>query len=440
LRGSLFWTALAVAVLAPRVGDAGVIWRWAPRLAYHALGGVIGPALDLIEMQRRWRAGLKPVAALALTLILPVLGGSLFLGLFAIANPIIGQALGSLTWPSLDVGRVVFWMLILMGVWSFLRPRMLGQAAARPTSDQAAPPWPLPGAGSVGLSLIVFNALFAVQNGLDLAFLWSGAPLPQGVTVTDYVHRGAFTLIVTALLAGAFVLVAMRPGSASASKVWVRRLVVVWVAQNLVLVASSMMRTLDYIRAFDLTGLRIAALIWMGLVAVGLALICWRMLRGKSANWLVGANLWAAGLVLIACSLVDLNAVAAAWNVRNAQEVNGRGGPIDLCYLSRMGPSALVPLSELAQRPLRPDLHDRVAALRANSLKALQLRQSAWRGWSWRGQRRLDQALTILPAGGPAAAFIPGPRDCDGMLISEQPAADPAPAGDASQVSPGSPS
>jgi hypothetical protein len=241
-------------------------------------------------------------------------------------------------------------------------------------------------------------------------------------------------------LAGAFVLVAMRPGSASASKVWVRRLVVVWVAQNLVLVASSMMRTLDYIRAFDLTGLRIAALIWMGLVAVGLALICWRMLRGKSANWLVGANLWAAGLVLIACSLVDLNAVAAAWNVRNAQEVNGRGGPIDLCYLSRMGPSALVPLSELAQRPLRPDLHDRVAALRANSLKALQLRQSAWRGWSWRGQRRLDQALTILPAGGPAAAFIPGPRDCDGMLISEQPAADPAPAGDASQVSPGSPS
>ncbi|WP_163595012.1 DUF4153 domain-containing protein, partial [Klebsiella pneumoniae] len=87
-----------------------------------------------------------------------------------------------------------------------------------------------------------------------------------------------------------FVLVALRPGSPSAADPTIRRLVVLWVAQNLLLVASSILRTLDYVAAYSLTSFRIAALAWMGLVAIGLALICWRMLAGRSAAWLINAN------------------------------------------------------------------------------------------------------------------------------------------------------
>jgi hypothetical protein len=62
----------------------------------------------------------------------------------------------------------------------------------------------LPGVtvGAVRLSLIAFNALFALQNGMDLAWLWGLMPLPAGITLADYAHRGAYPLIVTALLAG----------------------------------------------------------------------------------------------------------------------------------------------------------------------------------------------------------------------------------------------
>ena len=422
-----FWTALAVAVLAPKVADVLVAWRWIPRLFYLGAVGVIGPVLDLIELRRRWEGTLKPLAALGLMLILPVLGGGLFLGLFAAANPLISQTLAGLSLPQVDGGRALFWSASLVLVWTFLRPRMLGLAAA-PSSgavDVSSKSAALDlGAATIGLSLVVFNALFALQNGLDIAFLWRGAALPAGVSFSDYAHRGAFALIVAALLAGAFVL-ALRPGLASANGVWIRRLVVVWVGQTLVLVASSALRTLDYIGAYQLTGLRIAALLWMGLVAVGLVLVCWRMLRGKSADWLINANLLTAGLVLLSTCVVDLNAVAAAWNVREAREVNGQGAALDLCYLGQLGPSALVSLSELAKRPLPAELHDRVAAVRAWSLADLRRRQSAWRGWTWRGQRRLDRALAILPANSPAAAFRPGERACDGSL--PQPASPSAP-------------
>ena len=119
------------------------------------------------------------------------------------------------------------------------------------------------------------------------------------MTLADYAHRGAYPLIATALLAGLFVLVTLRPGSAdrrarARSACWSRS----WIAQNLLLVASTMLRTFDYIEAYSLTRLRIAALIWMGLVAVGLVLICYRLLRGKSGAWLINANMLAALLVL----------------------------------------------------------------------------------------------------------------------------------------------
>jgi hypothetical protein len=205
----------------------------------------------------------------------------------------------------------------------------------------------------VTLSLVVFNLLFGLQNGLDAAFLWSSADLPEGVTLAEYAHRGAYPLIGTAVLAGLFVLVALSPGSETARRPWIRRLVVLWVLQNLFLVASTMLRTIDYIAVYSLTELRTAALAWMALVGVGLALICWRMLRGKSAAWLLNANTAAAGVVLAAASIVDLGAVAAGWNVAHAREVGGRGAALDLCYLNGLGGSALVPLTGWRRAPPR---------------------------------------------------------------------------------------
>ena len=67
-------------------------------------------------------------------------------------------------------------------------------------------------------SLVLFNLLFAVQTGMDIHYLWRGAALPDGMTYAAYAHRGAYPLIVTALLAAAFVIVAMRPGSTPSAR------------------------------------------------------------------------------------------------------------------------------------------------------------------------------------------------------------------------------
>lgn len=414
-----FWTALSLAVLLPRASfdDA---WRWFQRLVFHGLGSVFGPLLDALRLRKlRRKAKRRPLGEAVATLALPLVGGAVFLALFQKANPVIAKALANLHLPSPSFWQVWLWGLMLITFWGALRPRHLRRPLrlTDPTSTRLPPGVSVT---SVILSLLVFNALFALQNGLDIAFLWSGARLPQGVTLADYAHRSAYPLIVTALLAGLFVLVALRPGSATAGSVLIRRLVAAWVAQNVFLVVSSILRTLDYVDAYSLTSMRIAALAWMTLVAVGLILIGWRLLRGKSAAWLLNANALAATLVLTVSAAVDFDAVAAAWNTRHAREVGGHGVQLDLCYLAGVGTPALVPLAELERRPLSPDFAARVRAVRQDiTHSALKRRAENWRSWTWRDQRRLTRAAAI--AGVPPRGY--SSLNCDG-----RPYAGPLPA------------
>ena len=68
------------------------------------------------------------------------------------------------------------------------------------------------GVATILRSLILFNLLFAVQTVLDVVYLWGNATLPADISYASYAHRGAYPLILTALLAAGFVLAAMRPG------------------------------------------------------------------------------------------------------------------------------------------------------------------------------------------------------------------------------------
>ncbi len=392
---ALYWVALAVAVLAPLVEPDEGAWRWLVRISVFSVAGPATLFRDAAGFFRSSPSGWAAVSGRLAILILPLVGGGVFLVLFATANPVIGQTLGRIQWPQLDLARLFFWVVCLCVVWTALRPFCLTLAARLQPASEVKPIYgvtPL----SIGLSLIVFNGLFAIQNGLDIAFLWSGAALPHGVTLAQYAHRGAYTLIATAILAGVFVLVTLSPNSGAARRPWLRALVVLWVAQNLLLVASSALRLWDYVEAYSLTRLRLAALIWMALVAVGLTLICWRMLRGRSANWLVATNVAAAGVALTICGVVDLGSVAAEWNVNHAREVGGTGVDLDVCYLESLGDSALVPLSELSTRGHSTEFDERIAITADLLMADLAARQQDWRGWTWRGDRRLRRARVLL--------------------------------------------
>ncbi|UPK26193.1 DUF4153 domain-containing protein [Bradyrhizobium sp. 195] len=335
--------------------------------------------------------------------LLPTALSAVFIALFAAANPVIEQWLSLLN-PKLileyvSIPRVLFWALMLALVWPFIHVRWRRKTVVTAAVADVPVPPPLPslvsaeflGPATILRSLILFNLLFAAQSILDGIYLWGHAALPDNLTYAAYAHRGAYPLIVTALLAAAFVLVAMRPGGPAEKSRVIRPLVYLWVGQNVLLVASSILRLDLYVDIYMLTYWRIAAFIWMGLVALGLILIVTRIALNRSNQWLIGVNLIVLAIVLYGCSLVNFDAFIADYNVAHSREASGNGAQIDMNYLLTLGPQALPAIDKAIM--LRPGNPESCLVSRRDRLVEQQRQDLAWRSWgfrSWRLQRKLD--------------------------------------------------
>ncbi len=271
---------------------------------------------------------------------LPVVVGSVFLALFMAGNPMFKHLANQLPDINVDVDRLAFWLLVGVVIWPFLVLRKMRQRMMLPFSVPFAPKVTAPAllnARSVMNSLALFNLMFATQTGLDMVYLWGGASLPDGISLATYAHRGAYPLVATALLAGVFALIA-RPYVQD--RRGVRGLLFLWLAQNIALVAGATLRLDLYVGTFGLTYLRVAAFIWMGMVAAGLVLIGAQLLRAKGNGWLLGRMSVLLVAVLYICSFVNFANLIAASNLSRTQ--NGAGFiRTDTGYICSLGPMAL---------------------------------------------------------------------------------------------------
>jgi hypothetical protein len=344
--------------------------------------------------------------------VVPLALSCVFLFLFSSANPLIENWFSAIDLKALlsrlSVARLLFWSVTLCVVWPFIYLKWIRKPFPGPWVSESEPsaeaPSELFGAAAILRSLLLFNLLFAVQTGLDVVYLWGGVALPDGLTYAAYAHRGAYPLIATALLAAGFVLAAMRPGGPAERMPAIRVLVFLWIAQNVMLVASSMLRLDLYVQIYSLTYWRVAAFIWMLLVAAGLVLIVARIAFDRSNSWLVQINL--ATLALMACvyAFINFPYVIVTYNVDHSKEVSGNGLALDVNYLVGLGPQAVPAIDRyLAALPnSTPLLFNRSPlALNRDELVTKQLAElDSWRAWSFRGYR-LKQ---YIAAGGPSPA------------------------------------
>ena len=398
----LFWVFFAALFTQMRLEEAPGAWlRKAFGLALNVGGAAaISDSLSShYEREREGKGGLLP--SLVRSWLLPITLTIVFLALFADVNPVIGRWLSDFGWraltPLLAPERAIFWTVASITIWGLLRADRV----------QVKEQTPRPMSGDRGFELVTYlfsreavlrslllaNAIFLAQNAMDAGYLWAGAALPEGFTYAQYAHRSAHPLIVTALLAAVFVLIAMREGGGLKRDQLIRGLIYFWLAQNLVLVISAIWRTQLYLSEYSLTYMRLAALIWMGLVMVGLLLIIVRLALDLSSSWLIKANLFAALALLLATCPIDMGRFIANYNVAQVAK-QGSTGHMDLNYLRRIGPSAIPALRRLEQQPG----WETSAPVEGELLDRLRKEQADWRRWTFRGQRLLQEIAPGRPA------------------------------------------
>ena len=484
-----------LAMLAHGWSPRSLGWRWLWQMGWAWLMAFSRPIRDS-RLAKRWvrrthgvRSRVARAARLAwafVGIVIPLVLSLIFLGLFALANPVVaewmstgadevGDFFSNLT-EYVTFSRIILWYFAAFACWGLLRHRPkrtsrivklghnlisqitetvqvpptmprdddthpISMAAARkretggeagsdaeqqdePTPQQTPPTediWALLASKYTNLvvrCLIAMNLVFALQLVLDSRYLVLNMPLPEGMTHAEYAHRGAYPLIATAILAATLVLFAFRPGGIAQRSQLAVWLVLIWIVQNIVLVASAAWRLQAYVEVYTLTRLRVAAGVWMLMVAGCLALLLWRIARSRDNTWLTA---WAMGwgiAVLWVCSFVPFDPLIAGYNVRNCQEMDGHAGPIDLAYLEALGPDALPAVTylldnlsaEAAQAPSRyePDtsswygreypntfdngsLGTRLDAIRIRLSYDLAEQLEDWRGWTVR-RARLEQS------------------------------------------------
>ncbi len=323
-----------VGLSAIMVGVAGVrkgivpwavlrLWVFGPAQAvvdgFNAARNIPGPRgveADFVQLVRAWA--------------IPLGLGGVFVMLILSANPVLdqwAQNIDRVNLDNLDIGRMVFWGFMALMIWPCLILARLAvrlhPRAPRPTVQRAG----LINAASVARSLVLFNVVFAFQTGTDALMLFLGAGLPEGMTYATYAHRGAYPLLVTALLAGAFAVAARRFTDDVPA---LRALLFIWLLQTLALVVASVVRLDIYVDAYGLTRLRMAAFVWMGVVATGLMVVIWQVQHRHGTDWMLKRNTILGMAVLYACCFVSFDAHVAQHNLTAARAPDS----FYLCQLS----------------------------------------------------------------------------------------------------------
>lgn len=375
------------------------------------LGGWLRFITDLLRVRRATRRR-SHLRFDMLGWIAPVGLSLFFLLVFLIANPVI-ERWATLLRPDrlmlVDGPHIVFWVAMALIIWPLLHLVRSRFAVAMPFG------WPVTdgrwstilGQAAIGRSLVSFNLLFALQTMTDAGYLWGGADLPEGMTHAEYAHRGAYPLMAAAMVAAAFVLVALRGSPDERPFRTLQPLLLMFVGQGLVLVASSMLRLDFYVEAYSLTLWRVAAFVWMGLVAFGFLTILVRILAGRSTRWLLTANAGTALVTLWICCFVDFAGLVTGFNISHSHEATGEGPELDLAYIVlTFGPRAIPALDArrdlLAGRGKYWTAHaDGVWASislddwRDQAADQLLASEQNWRTWSfadWRLRRYLSEA------------------------------------------------
>ena len=325
------------------------------------------------------------VRALVMGWALPIGATAVFAALIIGANPILDRALSHLAnWhlPAPDMWRLWFWGVMGALIWpALVARRMHERLRARKPERITVRREGVINATSVARSLIAFNALYAVQTGMDVLFLYGNAGLPEGITAATYAHRGAYPLLLTALLAGLFAVLARPHLGGGAMMRW---LMLIWLVQTMALVVASVWRLETYVDIYGLTRLRLAAYIWMGLVAAGLGLVTFQIWRNLPTSWMLLRCGVLGALTLYVCAFVNFDGAIARHNLTQDVEKDTYA----LCQLSEGALPAMA-------------LHwkmDPVAACKSLHYVHPHLFQPAdWREWgfrNWRVRRSLAAMTT----------------------------------------------
>lgn len=184
--------------------------------------------------------------------------------------------------------------------------------------------------------LASLNFLIMYFNILDFIYLWFGFEW-DGTFLKEFVHEGTWVLVFSIFLSAGIALFFFRRNLNFYSKnKWLKRLTILWIAQNMIMLVSVVLRNYWYIHYFGLAYKRIAVLFFLLLTLVGLITIIIKITNIKSSYYLWKVNGFALFTVLVLTTCVNWDLHIAKYNFKHYNR-----SLIDFRFMAKLNNSAL---------------------------------------------------------------------------------------------------
>ena len=141
------------------------------------------------------------------------------------------------------------------------------------------------------------------------------AKLPEGVTLSEFVHSGVSSLIFATLLSAVVLTTMFQQSIEIVRSRGLKALALLWIVQNLVLIAGVFRRLSLYVEGYQLSEQRIYVGCFLLLVTTGFGLLAWHVARDGSLRTLIFRNVLAIFALFFVLQFPDVAGYVARSNV-----------------------------------------------------------------------------------------------------------------------------
>lgn len=317
----------------------------------------------------------KPTYVLRLSVV-PLLVILLFVSLYALAVPRFGKWVTNFIAFFPNINFAQFW---LIAAGTFLAAFVLyvsqqsyfankdGLATDTLTRKRKKTLLPRWGMGlkkehlSAIIMLVGLNALIATINILDISTYWFSYSPQSYEDMKFLVHEGTYLLIVCILLSVTIALYFFRGNMNFYSKNrLLRQLVMVWLAQNALMVFSVAWRNYWYIADYNLAYKRIGVLVFLAATLFGIVSTIIKINRKKSMYYLLRVNSTFILLLLLPLAFIRWDAFIARYNLKH------QNAYVHKNFLANMNDAALPELlahKDFFDKPMRDEFESEYSYL-----------------------------------------------------------------------------
>lgn len=244
--------------------------------------------------------------------------------------------------------------------------------------------------------LLILNLIFLWANSIDVLYLWFHTVLPKGVSYSQYVHHGVYSLTATVVVAGLVLSLIFHQASHIAESRWIKGLALFWIVQNLFLVMGVFLRLKMYVDVYWMTPKRAYVGVFLLLVTVGFILLTCRILMRKDLKWLILSNLTAVFVLFYVLQFLDVERWVADYSFRNWLEDPKQD--LDEQFFEDVGPSGWPALlgvlksgrqecmRKTAERLLKDNCDRERCLMKTESWQSFQYRRSVYRAKLFEGE------------------------------------------------------